>query len=131
MDGGFITPIDITQIRIKHEMTEELRQTYVRCAEYLNGNPVQETYINKKGKLEKRNKLLPPELREFTIQEERHLPLVLREMQNGDQDEYFDYLIDLCKARGSNILMLEQMLVHRDKKRLDVIEELLNRMRKN
>ena len=131
MDGGFITPIDITQIRIHHEMTEELRQTYIRCAEYLNSNPVQETYVNKSGKLEKRNKLLPIEQREFTIQEERHLPLVLREMRCGDQDEYFDYLIDLCKARGSNILMLEQMLVHRDKKRLDVIEELLSKMNKN
>ena len=46
-------------------------------------------------------------------------------------EEYKLYLIDLCKAKGSNLLMLEQMLVHRSKKRLKIIDDLLLTMDKN
>ena len=71
--------------------------------------------------------------REFTIVEKKQLPLVLRQMkENGvSNKEYKDYLIDLCKAKGSNLLMLEQMLLHRDKKRIAVIIELLEKINKN
>ena len=137
MDGGFITPIDITQIRIKHDETPELNKLYIRCGEYLNGVSTMESYIDKHGKMKKREKLLPPEQREFTIQVEKTLPLVLRDMKrqiiDGEitEDDYREYLTDLCKAKGSNILMLEQMLVHRDKKRLDVMEDLLKGFKKN
>lgn len=83
------------------------------------------------GKRERREKLLPLEKREFTAIYEKKLPLVLNEMRTRPADEYKNYLIDLCKAKGANLLMLEQMLVHRDQKRLVVIEELLNSMMKN
>ena len=129
MDGGFITPIDITQIYINHPMTDDLKALYIKCGEYLNSNTIEEEYIKADGTKDKRNKLLPLESREFTIIEEKKLSIVLKDMKEADdydEEEYYNYLVDLCKARGSNILMLEQMLLHRDKKRLDVMYDLLN-----
>ncbi len=119
MDGGYITPLDITQIYINHPETEELNKAYIKCGEYLNGNSTGE--------------MLDVDVREFTMVEKKQLPLVLRQMkENGVSDvEYRDYLIDLCKAKGSNLLMLEQMLLHRDKKRVEVIFDLLNNIKKN
>lgn len=131
MDGGFITPIEITQIYIDHPSSPELDKLYIECGEYLNSITVTEEYVNRNGKLKKREKLLPAEQRVFTQQYVKELPLVLKEMRSGDQIEYRDYLIDLCKAKGSNILMLEQMLVHRDQKRLDVMVDLLDGFKKN
>jgi superfamily II DNA or RNA helicase len=40
-------------------------------------------------------------------------------------------LVDLCKAKGSNLLLLEQMLVHRSQKRLDIMKRLLHEIDKN
>jgi superfamily II DNA or RNA helicase len=128
MDGGFITPIEITQVRISHPEDDQLMNEYIKCAEYINSNVVMEV-SEKTG--EKKQKLLPKDQREFTIQYEKTLPLVLKEMKGGDQQEYLNYMIDLCKAKGSNILLLEQMMVHRDKKRLKVMEDLLSDMKKN
>lgn len=130
MDGGYITPVDITQIYIKHEDDKELTDQYIRCGEYLNGITTEEI-VEINGKRERREKLLPLDKREFTMTLEKKLPLVLTEMRNRPVDEYKDYLIDLCKAKGANLLLLEQMLVHRDKKRLDVMEDLLRGMNKN
>lgn len=112
MDDGYLAVPHITQIRIEHVYTDELNKQYIRCGEYLNGIEGDD---------------LPIEEREFTIVKQKTLPLVLRQMkENGVCDaEYRDYLIDLCKARGSNLLMLEQMLIHRDKKRLDLLNKLI------
>lgn len=44
---------------------------------------------------------------------------------------YTDHLFEICKSVGSNGLMLEQMLVHRSKRRLRAIEILLNHFHKN
>lgn len=130
MDGGYITPIDITQIHIKNPMSPTLKQLYIKCGEYLNSNTVEEKDENG----EKKPVKLPLNEREFTIQDVKELPVVLQDMKDSDEyneDNYINYLVDLCKARGSNLLMLEQMLVHRNQKRLDVIEELLAGMQKN
>ena len=66
------------------------------------------------------------------MQYEKTLPFALQEVKKlYEPEEYKAYLIDLCKAKGSNLLMLEQMLVHRSQKRLQVIDELLFGMTKN
>jgi len=137
MDGGYITPIDITQIYIPHPMTDEQRDNYIKCAEYLNSVTVVDK-ING----EKVERKLPIEKREFTIELEKEFPLVLREMKervaddyDGPDkltiDDYLNYNIDLCKDRGSNLLLLEQMVLHRDQKRLEVLRDLLNGFEKN
>jgi superfamily II DNA or RNA helicase len=47
------------------------------------------------------------------------------------KEEYINYLVDLCKAKGANLLLLEQMLMFEQTKRLDVMERLFRDMTKN
>lgn len=123
MDQGFITPVEIHQIRIHYELTPELIKQYIRCGEYLNGNDV---------KIGKNVVKLNKEDREFTITNVKKLPYVIEQLKTlYEPEEYMNYLVDLCKAKGANLLMLEQMLVHRSKKRLDIMDELLFGIDKN
>ena len=123
VDEGFLAKPDITQIRIKYDESKPLAAAYIKCGEYLNSND--KVVDGKKIQL-------PKEQREFTMQYEKTLPYALEQMkQLYTDEEYKLYLIDLCKAKGSNLLMLEQMLVHRSKKRLKIIDDLLLTMDKN
>lgn len=123
VDEGFLAKPDITQIRIKYDDSKPLTAAYIKCGEYLNSND--KVVDGKKIQL-------PKEQREFTMQYEKTLPYALEQMkQLYTDEEYKLYLIDLCKAKGSNLLMLEQMLVHRSKKRLKIIDDLLLTMDKN
>ena len=123
VDGGFLAKPDITQIRINYPESKALTDAYIRCGEYLNAN---DKIVDGK------KVLLPKEQRSFTMQYEKVLPFALKEMKElYEPEEYKSYLIDLCKSKGSNLLMLEQMLVHRSQKRLQVIDELLFGMTKN
>ena len=40
-------------------------------------------------------------------------------------------MVDMCKANGSNLLMLEQMIVHHSKRRIAVMDKLLENITKN
>lgn len=132
MDEGFITPVEIHQVRINYDWTPELKRLYLRCGEYLCSTSKIEYYTNKKGNLKKRNKQLPKDQQEFTMKEERELPFTLRKIKPlYNDDEYISYLIDLCKARGSNLLLLEQMIVHRSQKRVDIMDDLIASFEKN
>lgn len=123
VDEGFLAKPDITQIRIVYKDNSALTEAYIKCGEYLcssdkvlNGKKIQ----------------LPKEEREFTMQYEKVLPYALKQAKElYEPHEYKAYLIDLCKAKGSNLLMLEQMLVHRSKLRLKIIDNLLSTMDKN
>lgn len=123
VDEGFLAKPDITQIRINYKDSPQLTQAYITCGEYLNGN---DKIIDGK------KVLLPKDKRQFTMQYEKTLPFAVQEVKKlYEPEEYKAYLIDLCKAKGSNLLMLEQMLVHRSQKRLQIIDELLFGMTKN
>lgn len=122
-EDGYLADIKITQIRIQYEDCPQLTDMYIRCAEYLNS--VDKIVDGKRV-------LLPKEKRMFTVQYEKTLPYAIQQIKNlYDPDEYKAYLIDLCKAKGSNLLMLEQMLVHRSQKRLAIMDELILGMEKN
>lgn len=123
MDKGFITPIEITQIRIKHKLTPSLTKSYIKYGEYLCSN-----YRMAGGK----QVLLPKEQRDFTIRHEKVLPEAIREMKAlYDDDEYRECLVDMCKAKGSDLLMLEQMIIFHDQKRLEVMDDILMGITKN
>ena len=123
VDGVFLAKPDITQIRINYPDSPQLSDAYIKCAEYLNAN---DKIVDGK------KVLLPKEKRSFTIQYEKVLPFALKQVKDRyEPEEYKSYLIDLCKSKGSNLLMLEQMLVHRSQKRLQVIDEILFGMEKN
>ena len=119
MEGGFITPIEIHQIYIHHPNDEILQNRYIECGEYLNG--VYKIVDGKKA-------VLPSERKKFTLVYDKNLPFAVKECKNTlDKEEYIEYLIDLCKANGSNLLNLEQMLVHQDEKRVQVMDSLLTK----
>ena len=123
VDGGFLAKPDITQIRINYPDSPQLSDAYIKCAEYLNAN---DKIVDGK------KVLLPKEKRSFTMQYEKVLPFALKQVKElYEPEEYKSYLIDLCKSKGSNLLMLEQMLVHRSQKRLQVIDAILFGMEKN
>ena len=122
-EDGYLADIDITQIRINYPDSPQLTNAYITCAEYLNAND---------KVVDGKKVLLPKEKRSFTMQYEKTLPFALQEVKKlYEPEEYKAYLIDLCKAKGSNLLMLEQMLVHRSQKRLQVIDNILTGMTKN
>lgn len=123
VDGGFLAKPDITQIRINYPESPALTSAYIKCAEYL---------CSSDKIVDGKKILLPKEQRSFTVQYEKVLPFALKQVKElYDSDEYKSYLIDLCKAKGSNLLMLEQMLVHRSQRRLQIMDELLMGMQKN
>lgn len=123
IDKGVLARPYITQIYIKYDWNEQLIQQYIKCGEYLCSS-----YATK----DKKKILLPPEQREFTIQHEKTLPYALKQIKPlYEPHEYAMYLIDLCKVNGSNLLNLEQMLVHRSSIRVNIMINLLKDMDKN
>jgi superfamily II DNA or RNA helicase len=148
MDQGYISDIDITQILVKYPENETLYDTYIRCGEYLCSKYVLDA---KKNKIE-----LPKSEQEFTMKHKKEFPAPLKkakleiykdtfeeltapDAEPKTEDEirleckkrYTDHLYEICKSVGSNALMLEQMMIHRSKLRVKVIEELLSRFKKN
>ena len=148
MDRGFISDIEVTQVVVEHPETDELLDTYIKCGQYL----CSEYVVDKKDE----RIMLPKEQREFTMVHEKKLPVSLQKIRKEmfvkltdmpkETDEeidrfrrelravkkkYIDYLYEICKSVGSNSLMLEQMLVHRDQKRIDTIDTLLSHFSKN
>ena len=132
VDEGFLAKPEVIQVRIKYDWSPELQKAYIKCGEYLCSNDVVEEYIKRDGSRDKRVKVLPKEQQEFTIKNEKKLPLTLAKVKPlYEPQEYISYLVDLCKAKGSNLLMLEQMLVHRSHKRLDIMDQLITSFNKN
>lgn len=122
IDEGFLAEPVITQYRIKYN-EDDLINDYIECGEYLCSS---DKLVNKK------KVLLPKEKRSFTMQYERVLPYTLQQLKPlYEPKEYMKYLCELCKSKGSNLLMLEQMIVHRSQKRLDLMYNLLKGISKN
>lgn len=123
VEDGFLAKPNIIQIRIDHKNEPDLIKEYIKCGEYLNSN-----YVEK----DKKKILLPEEEQDFTIKHVKKLPTTLEKLKSiYDENEYMMYLVDLCKSKGSNLLMLEQMLVHRSTKRLEIMCNILNDIDKN
>lgn len=141
IDRGFISDVRITQYYIEYKENIELYDNYIKCAEYLCSE-----YVNDENK---EHILLPKDEREFTIQHVKRMPVALKHIKNEiikesktmglNDDEcelywrqkYVDYLYSICKQTGSNALLLEQMLVHRSQARIRLIDRLLSSFKKN
>lgn len=124
VNEGFLAKVNVTQLELNYELNEPLIKEYIRCGEYLVGNTVKD----KDGK----EVQLPKEQQDFTMKYEKKLPFAVQQVRKMYNDrEYMDYLIDCCKSSGSNLLMLEQMIVHHSRKRIAVMDKLLSSLTKN
>lgn len=141
IDRGFISDVRISQYYIEYKENIELYDNYIKCAEYLCSE-----YVNDENK---EHILLPKDEREFTIQHVKRMPVALKHIKNeiikesktmglnDDERElywrqkYVDYLYSICKQTGSNALLLEQMLVHRSQARIRLIDRLISSFKKN
>ena len=124
VDEGYLAKVVVTQLKLDYELNDALIDEYIRDGEYLVGNTVKDE--------EGKEMLLPKEERDFTKKYVKKLPFAVEQVkQMYDPLEYMLYLVDCCKASGSNLLMLEQMVVHHSKKRIAVMDYLLKNLTKN
>jgi superfamily II DNA or RNA helicase len=124
VNEGFLAKVDVTQLQLEYKENEALINEYIRCGEYLCSNTVKD----KDGK----EVQLPKDQQDFTMKYAKKMPFALEQVkQMYEPREYMEYLIDCCKANGSNLLMLEQMVVHHSKKRIAVIDKLVCDLNKN
>ena len=114
-DGYLAKPI-ITQLHIHYK--ESLINNYIKYAEYLCSN----FEIDSNGS----RILLNEKDRDLTMIHKKKLPLAISETKNNlSKAAYCEFLINLCKAKGSNLLILEQMLAEHSQKKLDVITDII------
>ena len=114
-DGYLAKPI-ITQLHIHYK--ESLIDNYIKYAEYLCSNF--ETDSNGS------RILLDEKDRDLTMIHKKKLPLAISETKNNlSKAAYCEFLINLCKAKGSNLLILEQMLAEHSQKKLDVMTDII------
>lgn len=119
MDAGYISNVDITQVRLNYLDTPERRQIFIKCAEYACCPPIME--INSKNPKKKdKVKLKNPEM---LIQYEKDysgLSMSKFTIYNNykyDKDkadlEWIKYLKNCIKASTStNMLVVEKMMTH-------------------
>ncbi len=121
-DGGYISEIEIKQIRIKYpsmEQNENIKNLYMKCGEYLCSN-----YVMNGTKQVLRSK----ENREFNMIHEKKLPFALTTYKKqSSKEEYINYLVDLCKAQGSNLLTLENYVAMFSQKKINIIKDIVSK----
>ena len=121
IEEGVLAEVDIEQIRVRHAKTDALDDLCIRCAEYINSN----------YKVVDNKRIALPE-KHFLFQHEKTLPFSLKKVkESNSREEYMQYLIDLCKSKGSSLLMMEQMMMFEQTKRLDVMEKIFSSSTRN
>ena len=120
VDAGYLAKPIIHQVRISYN--SDLTDSYIRYGEYLCAN-----YVTENGK----RVLLPKEERDMTMIHKKELPIVLKEARKAlaegrkTKEEYAEQLVEMCKAQGANLLVLEQMLAEHSNKKLELLFDLL------
>lgn len=124
VNEGFLANVKVNQIYLKYPDNKSLTDEYIRCGEYLCGNILKD----KEGK----ELQLPKEQQDFTMKYAKKLPFAIEQVKNlYEPEEYRDYLVDCCKASGSNLLMLEQMIIHHSKRRVLLMDKIIEKLDKN
>jgi superfamily II DNA or RNA helicase len=119
VEAGYLAKPVITQIRIKYP--EDLTDEYIKYGEYLCSN-----FVVEDGK----KVLLPKSERDMTMIHMKKPPEVIRQMRENvelgllPKESYAANLIDMCKAQGANLLVLEQMIAEHSYKKLEVMRDI-------
>ena len=135
MDEGYISDIDITQVRLNYTNIEKQRELYIKCAEYALSSFVM-IPSEKNPKKKKRVPLGDPQ---FLIQYEKELPLALQMIKaqiyrrDTDDDGHELTLVDkdvqwvsflmkqVAQSEVTNSLVVEKMMVHFMDERIDYL----------
>lgn len=148
IDAGYLADVEIEQVKITYPHTKDIQDLYIRYGEYLCSNYVADKDTGK-DKI-----LLPKDQRHFLVQHIKEMPYAVKaaketmeasidsaksipsvKKQRAEIDaartKYEDYLIDLCKGRGSTLLVLEQMVMFDQWKRCAVMQDIVSRSNKN
>lgn len=117
--AGYLAKPVITQVRINYN--EDLTDKYIKYGEYLCS-----TFVTENGK----KVLRPKDQRDMTMIHEKKPPIVLQQMMDNvemgllPKESYAANIIDMCKAQGSNLLVLEQMIAEHSNKKLEVMRDI-------
>lgn len=119
VNAGYLAKPIVRQIRINY--SNDLTDEYIKYGEYLCSN----------FELENGKKiLLPKDQRDMTMIHVKKPPMVIQQMKDNvefgllPKTSYKDNLVDMCKAQGANLLVLEQMIAEHSKKKLEVMREI-------
>lgn len=127
MDEGYISKVNITQVRLHYKDLEKAINHYILCAEYALSEFVTEDRINRNGKkVQEKIKLENPQ---FQIQFKKKLPLGINEMKlqfYEDTDEGKKKWIQTLKtyinmSESTNSLVVERMVSHFMTERIDYL----------
>lgn len=128
MDAGYISDIDITQVRMIYSPTEERKQNFIKCAEYSLCPALtksNEKNPNKRDKVKLKNP-------EFLIQFEKDYSALYMQKHiiynkcKGDKElgdrEWIKYLKELIKgSTATNMLVIEKMMAHLSNERIEYL----------
>ena len=135
MDEGYISDIDITQVRLNYTNIEKQRELYIKCAEYALSSFV----MIPSEKNPKKKKRVPLKKPQFLIQYEKELPLALQMIKaqiyrrDTDDDGHELTLVDkdvqwvsflmkqVAQSEVTNSLVVEKMMVHFMDERIDYL----------
>ena len=128
MDEGYISKVNITQLRIHYKDIDKQRQLFIKCAEYGLSEFVEVDKVNRNGKtVKERVKLDNPE---FQIQFKKKLPFGINELRmqfyNEDTEETRKNWINSLKtyinmSATTNLLVIERMMTHFMQERIDYL----------
>ena len=133
MDEGYISKVNITQIRLNYKDIDKQIKSFVKCAEYgLSEFEFNERINNRGVKVKEKIKLDNPE---FQIQFKKTLPFGICDLKNtifgfsgveiGNNKETIEYVKTLKKVIAAstvtNLLVIERMMSHFMNERIDYL----------
>ena len=124
IESGFLAKPIINQIRLHYDDNDNITKMYNRYGEYLcsyfdedeNGSKIK----------------LPKDQQDMTMIYQKSLPVAVKAAKNTKSpEEYREFLIDLCKASGANLLNMEQMIAEHSSAKLQEIYDIVFSWAKN
>ena len=128
MDEGYISKVNITQVRLHYHDIEKQKKIFIKCAEYGLSEFVTTDRINRNGrKVQEKIKLDNPE---FQLQYKKQLPMGINELRlqffNPDDPSTYEAWCDSLKtyvkmSESTNLLVIERMMTHFMTERIDYL----------
>lgn len=119
MDAGYISPVNIKQIRLNYKDIDKQRELFIKCAEYGLSEFATQKVERKSGKIvNEKIKLQNPE---FQIQYVKNLPFGIENLKwqfyNKEDKNTYDTWIKTLKSyikmsSSTNSLVIERMMAH-------------------